>query len=496
MHISVNPNKVEKYRSTLLGFLFGVVIFVLFTGFVYWLRWDNGVVQEMNANDFQREFWAQFIKDSRRARVELAVSDLPHFNRQVGSCSRFMSGAHRNETKSWRYDEARSWKFDDETFMEHQLGTQKKFVSCSSIIDKFAFLEEPLSTEEAEYPLAYGMIVYKNAAQVYYSLSAIYQPQNAYCIAVDGKSASEFKQQMRDLAECLPHITVIEMPRIGWCGRSVLKAQFQCFQNLTHSQHPWKYYQYYTGFDVPLKTNLEMVRIFKQLNNTVVCELAPVVSPRPQTTENILPIYKAGMSALVPRESARYVLNNTLVNTTVNHLFRTRYNICPDELLWATIFGNKKLVPAPGSFEAAEMQKKLTFEKWEQDHNSRNSRKHPDFNVIPNNEEPFRPENYMISRFQIWESSLEKCHGAMTDKSCAFGLGDIPTLIERSELVAHKFHLEVEPAAYFCMWKYIRERALDPNQEKFQGHNYRHIAQVRLNSGESINKLSIYYNEY
>ncbi|KAI6227758.1 hypothetical protein M3Y99_01215400 [Aphelenchoides fujianensis] len=466
MQISVNRGRLEACRAATHTLVLGALVVFAFGILVYWLRVDESVIQEMNAADFQRDFWTHFIKDSRRARVELAVNDLPHFSREVGSCGRW----YENETRSWRNDEARK---------------------CSTLIEKFAFLEEPLSAEEADYPLAFGMIVYKNAAQVYYSLSSIYQPQNAYCIAVDGKSTPEFKRRMHDLAACLPHVTVIETEKIDWCGHGVLDALYSCFSNLTRSHHQWRYYQYFTGFDVPLKTNLEMVRIFKQLNGTVVTEVAPT-RPDKRRSGQILPLWKAGMSALIPREAARFAVGNVLVERTVEHLLHNRYNICPDELLWATIFGNKKLVPAPGSFEAEDFHRKLKAEKALID---RRSQTPPPSNFTPSAAEPFWPERYLISRFQIWDSSPHVCHGKMTDKSCVYGLGDIPNLVQRSELVAHKFHLDVEPAAYFCMWKFVRERALDPRQEEFRGHSYRRIAQARVHAGEPLNGMSVYFTE-
>ncbi|KAI6219009.1 hypothetical protein M3Y99_01678400 [Aphelenchoides fujianensis] len=502
MQISVNRGRLEACRAAAHTLVLGALVVFAFGILVYWLRVDESVIQEMNAADFQRDFWTHFIKDSRRARVELAVNDLPHFSREVGSCGRW----YENETRNWRYDEARKWAFDGDSFLDYQLGKKKK---CSALIEKFAFLEEPLSVEEADYPLAYGMIVYQNAAQVYYSLSSIYQPQNAYCIAVDGKSTPEFKRRMHDLADCLPHVTVIDMEELGWCWNSVLDALYSCFSNLTLSQHPWRYYQenfplhssayvlrlqYFTGFDVPLKTNLEMVRIFKQLNGTVVTEVL-TDRPRHPVTENVLPLWKAGMSALIPREAARFAVGNKLVNQTVEHLIHAPYNVhrvCPDELLWATIFGNKKLVPAPGSFEAADFYRKLVGEKPQI---ARRSQQPPASNFTPSAAEPFWPHRYMISRFQIWDDNPEVCHGQMTHRSCSYGLGDVHQLVQRSELVAHKFHLDVEPAAYFCMWKFIRERALDPLQEKFRGHSYRRIAHARVNAGESLTGMSVYFTE-
>lgn len=72
--------------------------------------------------------------------------------------------------------------------------------------ETFAFPDEPRSQEEQEFPLAYGMLVHSRVTQVYVLMSAVYQPQNAYCIEVDGKGTAEFKRQMRLMAECFPNI--------------------------------------------------------------------------------------------------------------------------------------------------------------------------------------------------------------------------------------------------------------------------------------------------
>jgi hypothetical protein len=66
-----------------------------------------------------------------------------------------------------------------------------------------------LSKEEEEFPLAYGMIVYKDAAQVYFTLSAFYHPQHMYCIVVDGKSNDSFKDRIYELEYCFPNVKVM-----------------------------------------------------------------------------------------------------------------------------------------------------------------------------------------------------------------------------------------------------------------------------------------------
>jgi hypothetical protein len=67
--------------------------------------------------------------------------------------------------------------------------------------------------------------------------------------------------------------------------------------------------------------------------------------------------------------------------------------------------------------------------------------------------------------------------GKFTNGSCTFGLEDLPTLIKRPEFMAHQFKLDFEPAAYFCLWRTIRERALDEEgQKRFLGSNYKKLS--------------------
>ncbi len=63
--------------------------------------------------------------------------------------------------------------------------------------------------------------------------------------------------------------------------------------------------------------------------------------------------------------------------------------------------------------------------------------------------------------------------GKLTRGSCAFGVGDIASLIERPELVAHKFYLNFQPAAYFCLFDRIENRSF--NQPKFNDSFYRQM---------------------
>ena len=54
--------------------------------------------------------------------------------------------------------------------------------------------------------------------------------------------------------------------------------------------------------------------------------------------------------------------------------------------------------------------------------------------------------------------------------SCVYGVGDVAQLLRRPELMAHKFYMDFEPAAYFCVYEAVRRRALDvESQRRFRG---------------------------
>nr|CAD2146492.1 unnamed protein product [Meloidogyne enterolobii] len=53
-------------------------------------------------------------------------------------------------------------------------------------------------------------------------------------------------------------------------------------------------------------------------------------------------------------------------------------------------------------------------------------------------------------------------------------------MLKRPELVQHKMYLNFQPAAYFCLWKTIHERALDwRNQNEFKATAYSELPTVK-----------------
>uniref|UniRef100_A0A914Z1R7 Glycosyltransferase n=1 Tax=Panagrolaimus superbus TaxID=310955 RepID=A0A914Z1R7_9BILA len=384
---------------------------------------------------------------------------LPSFQDKV-QCSILFNPKHSNYINA--IQKAEKWRYGISEFMFwNSLETSN---ICASIKNTFAFFDKPLSQEEAEYPLAYGMLVYKDIRQITYMLSAFYQPQNAYCIGIDGNAKIDFQERLKIFGKCFSNIHVFVGPNVTYGGPEIPIIVLSCLQKLNERKHPWKYYQYLSGADLPLKTNLEMAGI----------------PP--------MPIWKSSLSSTFSRASANIISKDPKVYELIQFLLKTG---CPDESLWATIAGNPEYIQMPGGFSAAEMFAKIKLD-------SSDSKK---LSIPPK----IRPSNsfpiysYYISRYQVWDGINEwglqnECLGTWSHLSCIYGIGDLPTLLLRPELVAHKFYLDKHPAAFFCLYKKIRERALDLiNQQKFNASTYEQLPQIQLLRGKSIDNVKFFF---
>jgi hypothetical protein len=81
--------------------------------------------QLLSAKDFQAQFLVDFIRESKRAVVDLAFESLPKASKELGDCRALVNGT----LSGWKKAHARHWKFDADVFMLHQVGHQQKFVA-------------------------------------------------------------------------------------------------------------------------------------------------------------------------------------------------------------------------------------------------------------------------------------------------------------------------------------------------------------------------------
>ncbi|KAH7723854.1 Protein GLY-15 a [Aphelenchoides avenae] len=403
--------------------------------------------------------YAALKKPPQLKRLLTITERLPSFHDSV-DCDAIFANV------SSEIDRARQWRFDGDVFWSNTVSNQSGHM-CGSIRETFGFFDRPLSEEERLFPIAYGLLVHAEATQVYFLLSAIYQPQNAYCIAVDGKSSDMFKRRMSLLAGCFPNVDVMFVGEVHWASYDIVRGVFDCLRHLTALDHPWRYYQYRSGVDVSLRTNLEMVRIFKQLNGSsnVFIEPALTKPTEPRTlsvlkNESIkppLPIWSSSLSAFFSREAANAMVHSEKVR---EHLEFIKKLDIPDEKLWGSILGNPKELPIPGGFDAQMLYARLVEA-------GGHVMPQPETELTPPSpEEPFALPYYFIGRYAHW--------------SCVFGVGDLPVMYRRGELMAHKLYLDTEPAAFFCLYERVRLRAFDPRQQRFRGSAYAHLRQVQL----------------
>ncbi|KAH7708844.1 GLY-15 protein [Aphelenchoides avenae] len=398
-------------------------------------------------------------------KVKATLDRLPGFADTV-ECDAVFDG---DEEASSR---AGNWTFDGEFFWKETVSTNLSEV-CASLRDVFGFLDHPSSDEERDFPLAYGMLVYQNAPQVYFMLSELYQPQNAFCVAVDAKATPEFKERMALLSECFPNVFVLGVGDVQWGSYEIVRSVYRCFKHLAESQHTWEYYQYLSGVSAPLKTNLEMVRIFKQFGGALVVnvdedQLWPNVTAimQPPVT-----IWKSSLSAAISRRTANDIVRSEKARRLLQFL---KLVYVPDVRLWMSAAGNPSELSIYGGFDARALFKRL-----KEGDGGKNFIDPP---ISP--EEPFRICKYWIGRYQVWKNNpAHLCNGIYTHDSCVFGVRDLPVLVKRAELVAHKVYFDVQPATFFCMYKRVRERSFNSTQKLFKGEVYGQLPQVQLFKG-------------
>lgn len=177
---------------------------------------------------------------------------------------------------------------------------------------------------------------------------------------------------------------------------------------LTLSNHPWRYFQvsdylifvinrrhlqYISGVDLPLKTNREMVRIFKALNGSFNVDVMTIEPYRiPNGPSLPFKIWKSSMSSLFSRETAISMVRNPVIQNYVRYL---RTGSCQDESLWGTVAGQPDVFNLPGGFNATELILKIQNDVFEMEKRQKMPRKK---SVLP-----FPLNSFYISRYQVWD---------------------------------------------------------------------------------------------
>lgn len=184
--------------------------------------------------------------------------------------------------------------------------------SCKEYLTQSHYITVPLSKEEADFPLAYIMVIHHNFDTFARLFRAVYMPQNVYCVHVDEKATTEFKDAVEHLLSCFPNAFLASKTEpVVYGGISRLQADLNCIKDLAASAVPWKYAINTCGQDFPLKTNREIVQYLKGLKGK---NITPGVLP---------PAHAIGRTRYVHREHLgeknSFVIKTTKLKTPPPH---------------------------------------------------------------------------------------------------------------------------------------------------------------------------------
>lgn len=328
-------------------------------------------------------------------------------------------------------------------------------VSMTSDCDVYQTLrqyhEKLVSREEEDFPIAYSLVVHKDAIMVERLIRAIYNQHNLYCIHYDLKSPDTFKAAMNNLAKCFPNIFIAsKLEAVEYAHISRLQADWNCLSDLLKSSVQWKYVINLCGQDFPLKSNFELVTELKKLQGSNMLE---TVRPPSGKMERFtyhhelrqvpyeymkLPV-KTNISKGAPPHnieifvgSAYFVLSQAFVkyifnSSLVEDFFAwSKDTYSPDEHFWATLI---RIPGVPGgisrsSQDVSDLQSKTRLVKW----------------------------NYYEGFF------YPNCTGSHLRSVCIFGAAELRWLIKEGHWFANKFDSKVDPVLIKCLAEKLEEQ--------------------------------------
>ncbi|XP_054858975.1 beta-1,3-galactosyl-O-glycosyl-glycoprotein beta-1,6-N-acetylglucosaminyltransferase 3 [Eublepharis macularius] len=324
--------------------------------------------------------------------------------------------------------------------------------NCGIFKESRRFIQFPLSKEEEDFPIAYSMVIHDKIEMFERLLRSIYAPQNVYCVHVDRKAPELFREAVRAIASCFENVFIAtKLEQVVYASWSRVQADLNCMEDLLASKVPWKYLLNTCGTDFPIKTNAEIVRALKALNQQNNME-----SERPSSGKMARWKYHHEVKDSVfwtnteksppPHSSPMFSGNAYIVVTRefVQHLFEdptakqflewSKDTYSPDEHLWATLH---RMPGVPGSVSSNDKYD-LT-----------------DMNAIAR-----------LVKWSYLEGDVGKgapyppCTGVSQRAVCVYGVGDLHWIIHQRHLIANKFDPMVDESAIQCLEEYLRYKAI------------------------------------
>ncbi|XP_077979456.1 beta-1,3-galactosyl-O-glycosyl-glycoprotein beta-1,6-N-acetylglucosaminyltransferase-like [Glandiceps talaboti] len=358
-------------------------------------------------------------------------------NRRSVTCSKIISGEDK-------IDEALVTERNN--FLISHILQDKAFQKIANNCTKFkqdrGYFHKPVTIEEKEFPLAFGIYMYKSVFQVEQLLRTIYRPQNIYCIHVDRKAPAVIHRAVQTITKCFDNVFIASrLAKVTWCSIEVVRAELYCLSDLLKRSSKWKYYLNLSGQEFPLKTNLEIVQILKEFqgNNDIMSASFSHVSPERQhfryfvsrgIIENTTipktepkpfegPIFKGELHVALIRQYVEFILHSKTGQAWFTWLNDT---LCPDEYFYQTLSRLPDVPGGPGLWNKSD-------------------------------------QVHGIVRAKIWHGP---CSGRIVRHICVYGWKDLPKLVNKPQLFANKFHADFDSVTLECLEELINNRTNNP----------------------------------
>lgn len=307
-----------------------------------------------------------------------------------------------------------------------------------------------VTDEEADFPLAYSLVVHKSAWMVERVLRAVYSPNNIYCIHYDQKSSPQFISVMEGLARCLPNVFVAsKRESVFYASVSRLQADLNCLSDLLSSDVKWKYVINLCGQDLPLRSNIELVSELRKLNGHNMLETSrptaykaerftfhhelrdanyeyqkvPVKTEQKKTEPpHGIKMFTGNAYFILSREFIVHVLSSDVVK---DFLAWSEDTFSPDEHFWASLV---RMPGVPGEVpqsapDITDLMSKTRLVKWS----------------------------------YLEESQYPPCTGEHIRSVCIYGAAELRWLLTYGHWFANKFDPKVDPIVIQC----LEERLVD-----------------------------------
>ncbi|RVE66098.1 hypothetical protein OJAV_G00123280 [Oryzias javanicus] len=323
--------------------------------------------------------------------------------------------------------------------------------NCPSFIKIRGYDDVCFSDQEKDFPLAYSLVVHKNAWMVERLLRATYSPVNVYCIHYDQKSPPQFTAAMEGLARCLPNVFIAsKRESVFYASISRLQADLNCLQDLVESEVKWKYVINLCGQDFPLRSNVELVSELRKLNGSNMLETSRPSSIKKQRfsfhheLKDVSFEYKKmpiktdqaktppphGIEMFIGNAyfvlSREFILHMTSSVIAADFFEWSKDTYSPDEHFWAT------LVRVPGF--PGEV-----------------ARERPDVTDLMS--------KTRLVKWSYLEGDLyPQCTGEHVRSVCIYGSGELRWLLNYGHWFANKFEPKVDPVLIQCLEERLEQK--------------------------------------